>query len=247
MTDTPAPVARVALWLTCLVDQLFPQVGAAAAAVLRRAGVEVDVPGAQTCCGQVAFNDGFWPEAARMARKFLDDFADAPAVVAPSASCAAMVREFYPLLLRDDPPAARRARQVAGRTYELTEFLVDVLGRTDLGARFPHRVAYHASCHALRGLGLRDQPLRLLRAVRDLELRDLPGLEECCGFGGMFAVKFAALSGSMLQAKMAAVEASGAEVVTSTDCSCLMHIAGGLSRRGSAVRAVPIAEILAAR
>ncbi|MDR7510068.1 MAG: (Fe-S)-binding protein, partial [Armatimonadota bacterium] len=232
---------------TCLVDQLFPQVGEAAVAVLRRAGVEVDVPLAQTCCGQVAFNDGFWPEAARLARKFLNDFGGAEAVVTPSASCATMVREFYPLLLRDDPPAAVRARDLAARTYELTEFLVDVLDAGDLGARFPHRVTCHASCHSLRGLRLRDQPLRLLRAVRGLELRELPGLEECCGFGGMFAVTFAALSGSMLHAKMAAVEASGAEVVTSTDCSCLMHIAGGLSRRGSAVRAVHIAEILAAR
>ncbi len=247
MTGDPARPARAALWVTCLVDQLFPQVGEAAAAVLRRAGVDVDVPPGQTCCGQIAFNDGFWPEAARLARKFLDDFADAPAVVAPSASCATMVREFYPLLLRDDPPTAARARALAGRTYELTEFLVDRVGVTDLGARFPHRVAYHPSCHALRGLRLRDQPRRLLGAVRDLELRELAGAEECCGFGGMFAVTFAALSGSMLQAKLAAVEASGAEVVTSTDCSCLMHLAGGLSRRGSPVRAVHIAEILAAR
>jgi L-lactate dehydrogenase complex protein LldE len=229
------------------VDQLFPSVGEAAVAVLRRAGAEVEWVPAQTCCGQVAFNDGFWPEAARLARKWVDDFAHAAAVVAPSASCVTMVREFYPLLLRDDPAAAGRARALAARTYELTEFLVDVLGVTDLGASFPHRVTYHASCHALRGLRLRHQPLRLLRAVRGLQLSELAGLEECCGFGGLFAVKFAALSGSMLQAKMAAVEATGAEVVTSTDSSCLMHIWGGLSRRGSGVRAVHIAEILAAR
>lgn len=238
---------KAALFVTCLVDQLFPRVGEATVALLRRLGVEVEFPEAQTCCGQVAFNDGFWPEAQRLARRFLATFADAPAVVAPSGSCAAMVREFFPVLLRDDPPLADEARRLGGRTYELSEFLVDVLGREDVGAYFPHTVTYLASCHGLRGLGLREQPLRLLRHVRGLEIHPLEGLEECCGFGGMFAVKFSGLSGAMLEAKIRAIEASGAEVVTATDVSCLMHLAGGLSRRGSPIQAMHLAEVLASQ
>ncbi len=202
-------------------------------------------PPAQTCCGQATFNDGFWDEARTLARRFLDVFGDAPQIVAPSGSCAAMVREWYPHLFRDTPALAERARDIGHRTYELSEYLVRVLGRTDLGARFPATVAYHPSCHGLRGLGLREEPLRLLRAVRDLRLVELKGADECCGFGGFFAVKFAGLSGAMLAAKLEAIEASGAEVVTATDASCLMHIAGGLARRGSAVRALHIAEVLA--
>ena len=238
---------RAALFVTCLVDQLFPHTGQAASDLLRRLGVAVEFPPAQTCCGQVAFNDGFWDEARPLARALVEAFDHADAVVAPSGSCAAMVREFYPVLLRDDPGWAARARQVGRRTYELTEFLVDVLGVDEVGARFPYRVAYHPSCHGLRALGLREQPLRLLRHVRELDLRTLQGAEECCGFGGMFAVKFAALSAAMLETKIAAIEESAAEFVTATDVSCLMHIDGGLRRRGSSVRAVHIAEILAAQ
>lgn len=213
--------------------------------VLERAGCTVSFPPAQTCCGQATFNDGFWNEARTLARRFLDVFGDAPQIVAPSGSCAAMVREWYPHLFRDTPALAERARDIGHRTYELSEYLVRVLGRTDLGARFPATVAYHPSCHGLRGLGLREEPLRLLRAVRDLRLVELKGADECCGFGGFFAVKFAGLSGAMLAAKLEAIEASGAEVVTATDTSCLMHIAGGLARRGSGVRALHIAEVLA--
>jgi len=238
---------KVALFVTCLVDQLFPQVGEATVTLLNRLGIEVEFRQAQTCCGQVAFNDGFWPDARTLARRHLDVFAGASAVVVPSGSCAAMVREFYPVLLRDDPSLAGEARRLGRQTYELSEFLVDVLGRDDVGAHFPRAVTYHASCHGLRALGLREQPLRLLRRVRGLQLRPLDGLEECCGFGGMFAVKFSALSGSMLEAKLRAIEASGAEVVTATDVSCLMHLAGGLSRRGSRIRAMHLAEILAAQ
>jgi len=238
---------RVALFVTCLVDQLFPQVGEATAAVLRRLGVTVEFPPAQTCCGQVAFNDGFWDEARPLARRLVKVFDHADAVVVPSGSCTAMVREFYPVLLRDDAACAARAREAGRRTYELSEFLVDVLGVDEVGARFPHRVAYHPACHGLRTLGLREQPLRLLRHVQDLDLRELTGAEQCCGFGGMFAVKFAALSSAMLDTKIAAIEESSAEFVTATDVSCLMHIDGGLRRRGSAVRAVHLAEILAAQ
>lgn len=250
----------VALFVTCLIDQLYPQIGEAAVRVLERAGCDVLFPEGQTCCGQATFNSGFWDDAQVLARRHLDVFddvralaqhhldvfGDAAAVVAPSGSCVAMVREWYPRLFRDDPALAARAHALAGVTYELGEYLVRVLGRTDLGARFPAAVAYHPSCHGLRGLGLCDEPLRLLRAVQGLRLVDLHGADECCGFGGFFAVKFAALSGAMLATKMDAIEASGAEVVTATDASCLMHIAGGLARRGSPVRALHLAEILAA-
>lgn len=238
---------RAALFVTCLVDQLFPRTGEATVTVLRRLGISIEFPPAQTCCGQVAFNDGFWDEARPLARRFVEIFEEVDAVVAPSGSCAAMVREFYPVLLRDDLRMAERARAVGARTYELSEFLVDVLGTDDTGARFPHRVAYHPSCHGLRALGVREQPLRLLRRVRDLDLRPLRGAEECCGFGGMFAVKFEPLSSAMLETKIRAIEESEADVVTATDVSCLMHIAGGLSRRRSAVRTLHLAEILASQ
>ncbi|HET8678983.1 MAG TPA: (Fe-S)-binding protein [bacterium] len=238
-------MTRVALFVTCLIDQLFPHIGDATVRVLERAGCRVAFPPAQTCCGQATFNDGFWDEARTLARRFLDTFGDAEQIVTPSGSCAAMVREWYPQLFRDDPTAADRARAIGHRTYELSEFLVRVVGRVDVGARFAATVAYHPSCHGLRGLGLREEPRRLLEAVRDLRLVDLPKAEECCGFGGFFAVKFAALSGAMLTAKLDAIESSGAEVVTATDASCLMHIAGGLARRGSPVRALHLAELLA--
>jgi L-lactate dehydrogenase complex protein LldE len=240
-----AEPSGAALFLTCLVEQGFPHVGEAAATVLRRAGVDPAVPSMQTCCGQVAFNDGFWPQARAMARRFLEVFESFAAVITPSGSCAAMVREYYPRLFRDDPPLAARATALAGRTYELTEYLTAVQAWDGTGARFPHRVAYHPACHGLRVLGLADQPLRLLRRVAGLELCPLRDGEECCGFGGMFAVKFAALSSSMLEAKLAAIEESAAEFVTATDVSCLMHIDGGLRRRGSRVRTIHLAEILA--
>jgi L-lactate dehydrogenase complex protein LldE len=225
---------------------LFPQIGECTARLLERAGCDVSFPEAQTCCGQATFNDGFQDEARVLARRFLDVFGHAPAIVAPSGSCVAMVREWYPWLFRDHPALLERAHAVALRTWELSEYLVRVVGRTDLGARFPAAVAYHPSCHGLRGLGLRDEPLRLLAGVHDLRLVELPQAEECCGFGGLFAVKFAGLSGAMLASKLDSIEASGAEVVTATDASCLMQIAGGLARRASRIRAMHLAEILAA-
>ena len=235
----------VALFVTCLVDQLYPQIGEAAVRVLERAGCAVSFPEAQTCCGQAVFNDGFQDDARRLARRFLDAFEGAEVVVAPSGSCVAMVREWYPRLFDGDDAAAERARGLAHRTFELSEYLVRVLGTTDVGARFPAAVTYHSSCHGLRGLGLREEPLRLLSSVRDLRLVPLRGTEECCGFGGFFSVKFSGLSGAMLASKLDAIEASGADVVTATDASCLMHIAGGLVRRGSRVRAMHLAEVLA--
>jgi L-lactate dehydrogenase complex protein LldE len=228
---------RIALFVTCVNDLLYPDTGKAVVRVLERLGHEVDFPDSQTCCGQMHANSGYRDEALPLVRGFVETFERYDAVVAPSGSCVAMVRDSYPRLV----PAAAG---VADRTYELSELLVDVLGVTDVGATFPHRVTYHPTCHGLRMLRLGDKPLRLLRTVQDLDLVDLPGGEECCGFGGTFAMKNAGVSGAMLADKCAAIEDTGAEVVAAADNSCLAHIGGGLSRRGAPVRAVHYAEIL---
>ncbi|MBS1860092.1 MAG: (Fe-S)-binding protein [Actinobacteria bacterium] len=238
----------VALFVTCLVDTLFPACGQATVRLLERLGVEVDFPAKQTCCGQMHLNSGYAPEAAGLAARLAAAFADAEAVVTPSASCAAMVRESYPRLAERIPDRGAAAAMAAlpARTYELTEFLVDVLGVEDVGAYYPHRVTYHPSCHGLRGLRVGDRPLRLLRRVRGLELVELGDAEQCCGFGGTFAVKNADTSAAMLTDKATAVLATGAQVCTALDSSCLMHIGGGLRRARSGVDVVHLAEILAA-
>lgn len=235
---------RVSLFATCLVDHLYPQVARSTERVLRRVGLDVEVLPAQTCCGQLPFNDGFWPEARRVAAHHLEVFAHSDAVVAPSGSCAAMVRHFYSQVFNDDPARLSQVKDLAARTFELSEFLVRALGVTDVGAAFAGRVTYLASCHGYRELHLWDEPLSLLRAVRGLEYVPLEGADECCGFGGAFAVKMAELSGAMLDAKIEAVRRSGAQVVTGTDVSCLMHLEGGLRRRGLPIRALHLAEIL---
>ena len=233
---------RIALFITCVNDLMFPDTGKAVVRILERLGHKVDFPIEQTCCGQMHANSGYRVEAMPLVRRFGETFGGYDAVVGPSGSCVAMVRDAYPRLCKGDAALA----EVATRTYELSELLVDVLGVTDLGASFPHRVTYHPTCHGLRMLRLGDRPTRLLRAVRDLELVDLPGAEECCGFGGTFALKNAAVSGAMLADKCAAIDGTGAEYVAAADNSCLMHIGGGLSRRGAAARPIHYAEILAA-
>jgi L-lactate dehydrogenase complex protein LldE len=241
----PRP-ARVQLFATCLVDQFFPAAGHAAVEVLERCGVEVHVPPDQTCCGQPAFNGGFAADAAAMARTTIDVLSrsDDPVVV-PSGSCADMIVHRYPELLADDAMYGPKATALAARTYEFSQFLVDVLGVALPEAPTGPAIAYHASCHGLRGLGLREQPRRLLRAVAGGRCADLPDAETCCGFGGLFAVKMGPLSSAMLDAKLDAIERSGAAVVVATDVSCLMHIGGGLHRRASHVRTRHIAEVLA--
>ena len=229
---------RVALFATCLTDTFFPDTARAVVRLLERLGCEVDFPLAQTCCGQMHFNTGYRAHATKLAKRHARAFDGYDAVVTPSGSCAGMVREVYPDLHRS-------ARPVATRTYELSEFLVDVLGVTDVGAYFPHRVTYHPTCHSLRMLGVGDKPLRLLRAVRGMDLVELPAAESCCGFGGTFALKNAETSTAMLADKMTHVLETRAQVVTAGDNSCLMHIGGGLSRLRTGVRSLHLAEILA--
>ncbi|TQM69188.1 L-lactate dehydrogenase complex protein LldE [Actinomadura hallensis] len=240
---------RVALSVACFDDALFPATGRAAVALLERLGHEVAYP-PQTCCGQIHWTTGYHREAAGLARAYAAAFEGAAlegaeVVVALSASCAAAVRDAYPRIARAarDPALARAAEGLA--VYELTEFLVDVLGVTDVGAYFPHRVAYHPVCASARTLGLADKPLRLLRAVKGLELADLPAAGECCGFGGSFAMKNADVSVAMVADKVRHIRETGADVVCAVDNSCLAHIGGALSRLRSGVRAVHLAEILA--
>jgi len=238
---------RIGLFVTCLTDTLFPATGQAVVAVLERLGHQVDFPAAQACCGQMHFNTGYRREAVPMARGFTAAFGGYEAVVTPSASCASMIREYYPALAAEagDAGLARAVAAVAPRTHELSEFLTGVLGVTDVGAYFPHRVTYHPSCHSLRMLRVGDAPLRLLRAVRGLDLAELPDAESCCGFGGTFAVKNPDVSAAICADKVAAVRRSGAEVLCAADNSCLMHIGGALDRQRSGVAVMHLAEILA--
>ncbi len=244
---------RVALFVTCLADVLYPQVAKATVTVLERAGCTVDFPADQTCCGQMHTNTGYQRDALDLVRHHVDVFEHAlqngaEAVVAPSGSCAGSVRHQHATVARErgDDALARRAEAVAASTFELSEFLVRRLGVTDVGARFPHRVTYHPTCHSLRLLRVGEAPLSLLREVRDIDLVELPSADSCCGFGGTFALKNADTSSAMLADKMAAVTTTGAGYVTAGDASCLMHIGGGLSRLHAAARPIHLAEILAA-
>jgi len=238
---------RIALFVSCLVDSIFPDVGKATVTLLERLGHEVEFPSAQTCCGQMHINTGYQRHALSLVRHHAEVFEPYDVIVAPSGSCVGSVRHQHAMVARrfDDELLARRAEAVAARTYELSELLVDVLGLEDVGARFPHRVTYHPTCHSLRVLRVGDRPLRLLRHVRGIDLVELPEADVCCGFGGTFAVKNADVSTAMLADKMQNVLATRAEVCTAGDSSCLMHIGGGLSRLRTGVRAVHLAEILA--
>jgi L-lactate dehydrogenase complex protein LldE len=229
--------------VTCLGDALFPDVGVATVRLLRRLGVAVDFPRAQTCCGQPHFNSGYHDDARALARHTIQTFAGAGTVVAPSGSCAAMVKLEYPELFHDDPAWRSRAEDLARRMHELSDYLVNVLGVEDVGARFEGRVTYHLACH-LRGLGLLTEPERLLRRVRGLELVPLERADECCGFGGSFSVRYPGISGAMVQDKATFIEQAGVTAVVATDAGCLMNVAGCLRRRGSTVRALHLAEVL---
>ncbi|MFF4325147.1 (Fe-S)-binding protein [Streptomyces sp. NPDC048387] len=242
---------RVALFVTCVNDALYPTTGIAVVRLLERLGVDVDFPAAQSCCGQPQYNTGYRREAEPLLRRTARAFAGYDHVVTPSGSCAAMIRAHYPriarLAVREGRGSALEelTQELVPRVYELTEFLVDVLGVTDVGAWFPHTVTYHPSCHGLRTLGLGERPRQLLAAVKGLELLELPGAEECCGFGGTFAVKNPDVSAAMGADKTAAALATGAEVLCGADNSCLAHLGGTLRRAGAPLRTLHIAEILA--
>lgn len=235
----------VQLFITCIIDTLYPQMGEAVVRVLQKTGVNVSFPPGQTCCGQPAFNAGLRREARKMAIQTIKAFEDYPGpVVVPSGSCTAMIRHSYPELFAGDPIWYPRALALAERAYELTEYLVTVRGITDLAATYPGRIAYHSSCHLLRGLGVDQQPRALLAAVKGAEVVELSETSECCGFGGVFSVEHPEISAAMLKRKIADLEASGASVVVACDAGCITNINGGLHRQHKPQRAIHIAEIL---
>lgn len=236
---------QVALFVTCLVDLLRPNVGFAAVKLLEEAGCDVVVPSAQTCCGQPAYNNGDSATAREIARQVIDAFAAYPYVVAPSGSCTGMLRVHYPALFEPGSEWHGRAVELAGRCHELVGFLTDVLGVETTGARFPGTVTYHDSCSALRELGVREQPRRLLAGIEGLRLIELPDAEVCCGFGGTFCVKYPDISGRMVTDKVRNIEATGAGVLLAGDMGCLLNMAGRLKRLGSPVRVYHVAEVLA--
>jgi L-lactate dehydrogenase complex protein LldE len=236
---------RVGLFVTCLVDAMFPDVGRATVSLCERLGQPVEFPLAQTCCGQMHTNSGYFEVG--LVHRFVDVFEEYDAVVVPSASCAGSVRHQHPMIAQaaGDELLARRSLALSERVFELSQFLVDVLGVDDVGAYFPHRVTYHPTCHSVRALSVGDRPLQLLRNVRGIDLVELPDAEECCGFGGTFAVKNPDISAAMLADKMRAVMETRAEVLCAGDRSCLMQIGGGLRRIRAGVRPLHLAEILA--
>ena len=239
---------RVALFVTCLADAMFPEVGKATVRVLERLGQVVEFPADQTCCGQMHVNTGYQKQALPLVERFVEVFSRYEAIVAPSGSCVGSVRHQHSMIATrfGSPELVQQVDAVAAKTYELSEFLVDVLGVTDVGAYFPHRVTYHPTCHSLRMLRVGDKPITLLRAVDALELVELPAADQCCGFGGTFAIKNADTSTAMLADKMRNVLDTGAEICTAGDSSCLMHIGGGLSRIRAGSKTLHLAQILAA-
>jgi L-lactate dehydrogenase complex protein LldE len=236
---------RVALFVTCLVDLFRPTIGFAAVKLLEEAGCTVEVPRAQTCCGQPAYNSGDRATAMAIARQVLDAFEGYDHVIAPSGSCAGMLRRHYPQVFADDPAVSPRAQQLAARSWELVSFLVDVCGLKGVRARWVRRVTYHDACSGLRELGIKDQPRRLLASVDGLTLRELPGAETCCGFGGMFCVKSPDISDKMVSNKQADIVKTGAEAVLAGDLGCLLNIAGKLHRHGARLEVRHVAEVLA--
>jgi L-lactate dehydrogenase complex protein LldE len=247
LPDRPSPKGkRVSLFVTCIADVFYPETGMSVVKLLEYLGVEVDFPAGQTCCGQPAFNTGYWQDARRVARQFLKTFQESEVIVAPSGSCVAMVRCEYPQLFTDDPWLAL-SNQVAAKTWEFTEYIVDGLGKTDLKLAFPEprTFAFHDSCHGLRMLGLGSAARTLLGNVRNASLHDLNEHDECCGFGGTFSVKMADVSGAMLRRKLDNINTCPADTIVLGDLSCMAQINGGLSREGSTKRARHIADVLA--
>jgi L-lactate dehydrogenase complex protein LldE len=240
-------VARVSLFVTCIVDQVFPEVGTAMTDVLERLGYEVEFPSAQTCCGQPGLNSGYPAEARKVANHFLDVFRDAEHIVVPSGSCTSMITHHYEEIFSEDPKRLEDAHSIAPRVWEFSRFLLEVAGVDDVGAHFDGVVTYHDSCHALRELRIKDGPRRLLAKVRGLELREMEAAEECCGFGGAFSVKFPEISGAMGRTKIDSIRKTDADAVVSIDSSCLMQLQGVIRRAGLPIRTMHLAEVLASR
>ncbi|WP_440962014.1 (Fe-S)-binding protein [Paenibacillus nitricinens] len=234
---------KVSMFITCISDAVYPKVGEAMARLLARYGVQLDFPEVQTCCGQPAYNSGYWNEARQAALTILQAFEDSDFVIAPSGSCTGMLHH-YPKLFQDDPVNLVKAQNLQRKSYEFSQFLVQVLDVTDLGAVFPHKVTYHPSCHGTRILGIRDEPMLLMQNVKAMELVPLPFAEDCCGFGGTFAVKMSDISGALVTEKSDHVLESEAEVLTGLDMGCLMNIAGNLRYRHKPVRVMHLAELL---
>jgi L-lactate dehydrogenase complex protein LldE len=235
---------KVSVFITCLSDAIYPRVGEAMARLLARQGMKLHFPETQTCCGQPAFNSGYWEEAKASAKTLLEAFEDSDFVVSPSGSCTGMIHHYYPTLFKDDPVLLEKAHRFIEKTYEFSQFLVNVLGVTDVGAHFPYKVTYHPSCHGSRLLGVKDEPRQLLENVKGLEFVKLPFAEDCCGFGGTFAVKMSDISGAMVEEKVQHVLETEAEVLVGMDMGCLMNIGGRLRYEGKPVRVMHIAELL---
>ncbi|KAF6614295.1 MULTISPECIES: (Fe-S)-binding protein [Paenibacillus] len=234
---------KVSLFITCLSDAIYPKVGEAMARLLARYGVELEFPKVQTCCGQPSYNSGYWDETRAAAKTILKAFNNSDFVVAPSGSCTYMIHH-YPELFKDEPEWLESARRLEQKTYEFTQFMVQVLGVTDVGASFPHTVTYHPSCHGTRLLGVKEEPMKLLGSVKGLQLVPLPFAEDCCGFGGTFAVKMPDISGAMVTEKVDHIRETEAEVLVGLDMACLMNIAGNLRYRKEPVRVMHLAELL---
>ena len=232
------------LFVTCIVDQLYPQVGVSVVRVLRRLGVEVGFPEDQTCCGQAVYNSGFTQEARTLALRVLHSFRNSDYIIVPSGSCGAMMRVFYQDLFADDPALLAQAETLAGKVYEFSEFLVKVLGVEDAGAAYHGSAVFHPGCHLMREMEVREEPQQLLQSVSGLDQRELQGAEICCGFGGSFSVKLPHISEGMLSDKIANIKASGADTLVSCDVSCLMHIGGALRRQNPEIKVRHLAQIL---
>ena len=241
---TQANQVQADLFVTCIIDQLFPEVGVSVVRVLRRFGVSVGFPEGQTCCGQALYNSGFTKEAREMAARTLEQFRDSEYVVVPSGSCSAMMKVFYLDLFEDDPPMLRRAVAFSHRLYEFSEFMVKVVGVEDPGVERSGSAAFHAGCHLMREMEVRGEPEGLLQAVQGLEVRELRNAETCCGFGGSFSVKLPHISEGMLNDKVNSVRESGVDTLVSCDMSCLMHIGGALRRRDPDIEILHLAQVL---
>ncbi|NQU65433.1 MAG: (Fe-S)-binding protein [SAR324 cluster bacterium] len=235
---------RVTLFIQCLVDQIYPEVGEAMVTVFQKLGISLDCPTAQTCCGQSAYNSGYKKVAKTAAKRFIEIFEKAEVIVCPSGSCVDMVRNHYPTLFKNEPDWRLRAESVAGKTFEFTEYLVDVLKVEDLGASFTEKLTYHDSCHLLRNIGVKDQPRKLIAKVAGAELVEMENSDKCCGFGGTFSIKYPGISTAILDEKLDNIMSSGATTVVGCDVGCLMNIEGRLSRKNLPIKTMHIAQLL---